>query len=322
MAKKAVNHPPTPVVESATAPAVVEVDCEALKAKWKLNVDTYAAHEEPKSWTNQSHHILQKTAVEDYISWGEGLCVLLGNGTSGTPHQATTARQNERMRNKKTGTGTQPATNVGGLKDLSQGDLTESFKKMGVPDEEAAQLAKCLVDEADEHMREKAKRNKGKNVTDSSPVDPPGGCFPAGTIVWLDAKNRRRIGKITTSHEIGGLDRTRPVVRRDWCRSELVTLHLASGARDAISLAPFHRVRDADGRYRRANSLRPGMAVQTNDGPVTLVRVDRDPTRHLIHSIGVGVAFECRVGRSGVWVALPDTGVRVIAVERAIRFKP
>ena len=42
MPKKPVNHPPAPVSEGATGPAVVQDPCEELKQKYGLNVNTYS----------------------------------------------------------------------------------------------------------------------------------------------------------------------------------------------------------------------------------------------------------------------------------------
>jgi hypothetical protein len=318
MAKKAVNHPPTPAVESPTDPGS-GVDCEALKVKYGIDVNTYSKHKKVKSKKNNSHHILQNATVEEYISKGEGLCVLLGNAHSGTPHQITTARQNERRDNKKNGTpGAMPATNVGELKDLSKGDLTESFKKQGIPEPDASDLADCLVKEAEKQMKKAAKRDEDTDVDDDSSVEETGGCFPARTLIWLDHHVRRHITGVTSSDSIAGLARTRPVVRRDWCMSRLIRLQLRH---DVIALAPFHRVLTADGRYRRADALRAGMAVRTDTGTDTIVRVQRHLTPRRIHSVGVGEAFECRIGRSGVWVELPNTGVPVTRTVRLVRFR-
>jgi hypothetical protein len=318
MPKKPVNHPPTPAVESPTDPGT-GVDCEALKAKYGLNVDTYAEHEEPKSAENQSHHILQNACVEDYISKAEGLCVLLANSHSGTPHQVTTARQNERRDNKRGSRGgTQPATNVAGLKDLSQGDLTASFKAANIPDPDAGDLAKCLVDEAEAHMKKAAKRDKGKDVKPTSPVTQTGGCFSAGTPVWLNVHSRREISTVAVDDVVEGSGGPRRVVRRDWCRSELVRLQLAGGG---VALAPFHRVLTPDGRYRRADVLRAGMLVQTDGGPEAVINVARDPRPHRIYSFAVGEPFDCRVGRAGLWVEVPDTGAPVTRIVRLTRFR-
>jgi hypothetical protein len=319
VAKKAVNHPPAPVVESLTDPETGEVDCEKLKEHYKLNVDTYKDHEEVKSRSNQSHHILQDATVVDYIDKAKGLCVLLGNSHSGTPHQVTTRRQNERRDNKKYGrAGTKPAKTFGDLKELSKGDLEESFKKKKIPDEDAKALAECLVAEAEEEAKMAAKLDKKKNLNNKSPVKQTGGCLVGHASIWLADGTRKRVVDLTMDDVIEGLGRARAMVRRDWCRSDLVTVSTTYGA---VSLAPFHRVRMGDERYRRADAIRPGMTVRTRRGTETVTRVRHVPRPRRIVSVGVGDAFECQVGRAGLWVELPNTGVRVAQTVRLRRYR-
>lgn len=316
---KVVNHVTTPAVESPTDPGTVEDECEALKKKYKLDVACHDDQEEAKSVDNQSHHILQDATVGDYISRGEGLCVLLADSHGGTPHRVTTSRQNKRMNNKKKPGGPKPATNFGELKKLSAEDLTESFKKMGAEDEEAKKLADCLVAEAEKELKKAAKRDKDLDVTDSSPVQLPNGCFPAAMQVWLDGRTRRRITKIDAVVAIEGRRETRRVVRRDWCVSPVVRLRVNASE---VQLSPFHRVMTAFSGYRRADELNPGTMLLTHTGPAELIAVERDPRPRRIHSIGVGEDFECRIGRAGLWVELPNTGVEVSGTVHLGLFRP
>jgi hypothetical protein len=317
MPKKPVNHPPAPVSEGATGPAVVQDPCEELKQKYGLNVNTYSRHKGVKTRTNQSHHVLQDATVSDYISKGMGLCVLLANSKSGTPHQVTTAEQNKRRDNKKyKKAGAKPAKTFGQLKKLSAADLEKSFKKAGIPDEDAKTLAECLVAEAEKQINKQRERDGEEPMKDSDEVKPTGGCFPARTLVWLDQERTKPVRRILHGEAIDGRHGVGRVIRRDWCRSELVHLHVASGV---VAMAPFHRVLTADLEFRRVDELRPGMEVATHWGPAPVHRIELDTREQRIYGLGLEAQGTCRLGGVGLWVELTHAGA---AVTKTIRSLP
>lgn len=315
------NHAPTPAVEAPTDPALAQETCEQIKARYGIETGTHKANECRKSVSYQSHHILQGAATNNLINYDSAMCVLLANSHSGTAHQITTARQNQRRDNKKHGRGgTQPATNFGDLKKLARDDLVESLTKgKGIPQEDAEKLADCLVAEAEKKIKKDAKTEKNIDVTDSTPVLPIGGCFAPGTLLWMHAGHCLRADQVACGDMLFAQGRALAVARVDHCVQDLVCLQVAGGM---VSLAPFHRVLTVEAGPRRADQLRVGELLQTDQGAARLEGVQHDPRPQRVIGIGMAQPFQCRIGSMGLWVDLPDTGAAVSRVVQLAAYAP
>jgi hypothetical protein len=311
MTAGAVNHPPAPVAEGANPAVPADETCEQIKARYGIETGSHADNAEKKSVSYQSHHILQGAATNDLVDYGKAICVLLANSHSGTAHQITTGRQNKRRDSKAS------AKNMGELKKLSRDDLVESLTKgKGIPQKDAEKLADCLVEEAEDKVKESAKKNKGIDVDDKTPVIRIGACLPAETLVWLNAQEKLCAGEIRATQQIEGRDGCMAVARIDTCYNDILFIRIDGSA---IGLAPFHRVRSAEGSLLRADELRPGELLDTHFGPKPVEGIERDPAVRPLLALGVGAAFECRIGPVGLWVELANTGV---AVSRRVELAP
>jgi len=298
-----VGHAPTPAQETAD-PAIPENEtCEEIKARYGIETGTHTENKPKKSVSYQSHHVLQGAATNSLIDYGKAICVLLANSFKDTAHQITTGRQNQRRDNKTS------AKNFGELKKLSKEDLVESLTKgKNIPKADAEKLADCLVAEAEDEIKKSAKKNKDLDVDDSTPVDRIGTCFPAETLVWVSSHRKLKAGKVRSTQNVEGREKRLSVVRVDVCHNDILRIWI-DGCE--VAVAPFHRVRAADGRLVRADQLRQGEVVDTHYGPKPVRQIERDPVVHTLLALGVGEAFECRIGAIGLWAELPDTGVPV-----------
>jgi len=128
MALTPVNNPPAPVQEQVN-PAIPGVgDCATIKEEFGIETGTYSSHNGSTGGGGESHHVLQDAAAKGIISRGPALCVLLAGGAAGTEHQTVSNRQNDRMYNKKRGSGAVPASDFGGLKAQSKADLSAGLE--------------------------------------------------------------------------------------------------------------------------------------------------------------------------------------------------
>jgi hypothetical protein len=328
---------PSNALESANPPAIQDETCEQIKARFGIKTDTHDNNEDEKSVDNQSHHVAQDAATDSHIPRGEAIAVLLSNSHRNTEHGVITKRQNARMNNKKNilagktpksksrySLTAVPAKNWGELKALSKEDLVEGLtgrrkdKNNGKPmtKDEAEKIADCLAAEAEEAI----KKNKApKPVNDDMPVDPPGECFSADTLIWLTDTNHIPAANI----RLGDLVETdfglEEVIRTDQCASDLVVLDFGEWS---ISAAPFHRIHLANGGVRRADELRPGWFLECAIGPVEVLSVLRDACMQPVYSFGFRFSSACRIGKYGLWVEIPYRGLPVSRCETIRSYRP
>jgi hypothetical protein len=313
------NHPTAPVIEGANAPGFGEETCDQIKARFGIETGTHdentSGETKKNSSEDQSHHILQNAAIQDFIERGAAIAVMLKNSHSDTEHGDTTRRQNERRDNKKLGRGgTQPASNFGELKKLSREDLVASLKgrRNNMSNDDAKKLADCLVAEAEKAAKESAE-TQGKELNDNTPVQQTGGCFAKETIIWLNKVMRVAVHDLQPGQVIDTSLGYLPITRMDWCRNDLVELHLENYK---VTITPFHRVRLAWGGYLRADEIRPGYLVDTDLGPMPITAVQWNNCKQVVYNIGFSQRVDCRIGEFGLWVEVPDSGVPVSHSEK------
>jgi hypothetical protein len=320
-----VNHPPIPVLESASPAIVQDEDCEAIKARFGIESDTHDGNSSKKSRSYQSHHVLQDHASQDLIGRGDALAVLLGDSHRATEHGDITKRQNNRRDNKRHGRGgTQPASTFGDLKKQAKEDLVaglEGKRKDKNTDkpmtkEEAEKVADCLIAEAEEAIQDEMDENDMGELTDDTPVQQPGGCVAAGTEVWLAGDRRASAEAVREGLFLETPAGPLEVVRTDRCVHNLVEIEIDDWR---VAIASYHRVRLCRGDYARADALRVGEQVETANGPSIVRSVRTDSTRAAVYSFGFGRKAICRIGRGGLWIEAPHTGVRV---SRRMRLTP
>lgn len=319
-----VNHAPTPVMEGVSPSVPGPMSCEQLKVDFNIETGCHKENREgstkKNSSTYQSHHILQDAATNGIVSRDAALAVMLADSCRDTEHQRITARQNERRDNKKFGRGgSMPGSTFGEVKKQSKEDISAALagkrkNKEGreMTKEEADFVADCLVVEAEKEAKRQAKKD-GKKLDDNTPVERPGGCFTAGTLVWLDDQRRTPVEALPRGARLETSAGSFAVVRVDQCHHDVVTIVLGGGE---LSLASFHRVVGERGALVRAGSLRVGDVVQTHEGPRMIEAVRRSAALVPVHSFGLGPAARCRIGEVGVWVEVPASGPPVVRSER------
>jgi Domain of unknown function (DUF4150) len=303
---------------SATSPT--DDECKKVKSDFKLVTGTHKENESVKDVANQSHHVLQDEALKNRgVPSNDGFAVLLADSHSGTEHRVITNLQNARRDNKRFGRGgAMPATTFGELKKLARADLVaglagkrQNAEGRAMTQKEAETAADCLVKEAEDTSKKAAKRN-GKTLNDNSPVDQPGGCFVAGTLVHLASGGVRRVEALRRGDRLLGAGGERDVVRLDTCRHRVVELSIGG---DRLTLAMYHRLVAADGFWVRAAALRPGDRVATRDGlrSIDAVRVLEAPGA--IYRVGVDGSGVCFVGRAAVLAEVTSAGPAIVRCE-------
>jgi hypothetical protein len=312
------------VVQGSGAPAVTQEDpCEAIKAKFGIDVAAYKDHKGKKSVDYQSHHILQDAQIKDFIPKADGIAVLLTDSHSGTEHGTIThERQNDRMNNKGGPGG--PAGTFGALKEEAKADLVAAFEGKrkdanGKPmtKAEAELAADCLVKDAEKKAKKSAAA-KGKELNDSTKVAPPGGCFAAGTLVQLASGELRKVEDLRVGDRLRGRDGALDLVRIDSCRHELVEISVGAST---FTLASFHRFFMADGRLVAARALRVGDSVATLHGPRRLDSVRHLPSYTAIYRLGSAQRSACVLGELGMLVEIGNNGPRVARTEIVSAFQ-
>ncbi len=323
-----VNNPPAPVQEQV-APAggtPPEDPCEALADEFDLETGSHSANtsgsDKLSSTSYQSHHVLQDAATDSLIPRGDALAVMLFDSHRGTEHGTITKLQNARKAAKGGGSGTVPAVTFGELKKQARADLVAGLegkrksKITGKPmtKAQAEQAADCLVADAEKKVKDKAKKD-GKRITDSTPVKQPGGCFPAGTLVWLAGAGPKPVEAIVPGDWIQTNDGTIEILRVDGCRHDLVEIHLEC---ETITLASFHRVLTHDGEVLRADGCRAGMHLSTASGVRAILAVRHLPGRHGVVRLGLRRSSVCRVGAVGLHTIIPEAGPAVGRTEQVV----
>lgn len=318
-----VNHAPTPVMEGVSPGIAAPLDCAKLKADFNIETGSHKENKEgptkKNSPTYQSHHILQDAATNGIVSRDAALAVMLGDSCRDTEHQRVTSRQNERRDNKKYARGgATPGSTFGEVKKQSKADLSTALagKRKNAEGREMTKaeadfLADCLVADAEKEAKRQAKKD-GKKLNDDTPVERPGGCFVAGTLVWLDAHHKVPVEALLRGARLETSAGTLAVVRIDPCHHDVVTIVLDG---HEVSLASFHRVVGERGVLARAGSLRVGDVVQTHEGARMIEAVRRSAGLVPVHGFGLGPAARCRIGEVGVWVEVSASGPPVARYE-------
>jgi hypothetical protein len=303
------NHPPVPVQEQVNPSIPSEKRCSNLKQKFGIETGTHKENTSGKTKKSsrgyQSHHPLQDAATDSLIERGEAIAVMLKDSRRGTEHGIITKRQNQRMKNKKTGAGAAPATTFGDLKAQSRADIVAGLegkraKEGGKPitKKEAKDLANCLVNEAEKAVKKKAKDDK-KALNDKTKVQQPDGCFGAGTLVWLANGRAQTIETLGIGDAIETRLGARRVVRIDTCRHDSLVLTVEGSP---ITVSTAHRLCMADGTVRRVRECNVDDTVATAFGP------------RAIQAIGPVVE------KQPVWALATNEGPRVIRTERVGEF--
>jgi hypothetical protein len=314
------NHPTVPALEGVKPASISGVDCEALKAEFDIETGSHKENTSGSTKLNsndyQSHHIVQDAQTNSIIDRGLASAVMLYNSHSGTEHGTITSRQNERMRNKASGASPGPAGTFGELKEQAKGDLMagleERRKEKRKSKKKLEQLADCLIAEAEKKVKNAYKKKNGRNMTNATPVDPPGECLAAETSVWIDGNIIVAAEKIVPGMLIETLTGPMKVIRTDKCNSSLIEIELLG---NNISLAPFHRVLTNYGYYLRADGLRTGHEVKTESGKATITKVNKSNKNVTVYNFGVGRESACKIGTVGLYVEIEDTGPPVIRKE-------
>ncbi len=123
-----------------------------------------------------------------------------------------------------------PATTYGELKKEAKADLVAGLEgkrkdKNGKPmtKKQAEEAADCLVKEADKQAKKQA-RAQGKKLNNNTKLPPPGGCFPAGTLVRLASGERIPVERLVIGDRLHTIDGALMVTRIDPCRHYLIEL--------------------------------------------------------------------------------------------------
>ena len=299
------NHPPAPVLESVN-PGTGGDKCEQLKAEFGIETRKHRKGA-PKSSGMESHHVFQDAAMGD-VSTYSGWAVLLGGAPNGE-HDIVNAEQIATNCPSGSAGGAGPST-FGALKAASEAHLTKGLTGANrngktISPQQAAELAKCLVEEAERETK-KYMEKKGKDLNDDTPVDPVAGCLAPHTLVWMsdfvqvpveDLQPGMRLEGHTTEHTIARVGR---------CFGPVVEIDLGN---DRISLAPYHRVRLENEAYIRAGWLQPGHRLKTASGSARVESVHVEHrSQHLYRFVFVQRGA-CRIGRSGLWIEVAGGAV-------------
>jgi hypothetical protein len=322
------NNPPGPALEGLSPVLRTDTECKAIKKKYNVIIGKHTDNNKnpKKPKTQQSHHIFQNASMTNsvgtkIVTFGQAGAVVLRGGSHrpGSEHAIANDRQNARSRK---GTKNKTPT-MGDIRKAAKGDLVAAFrhgnpgrKKAGDSkkkfNKEMEILADCLIMEA-EKAKEKNRKRDGKRpykLTDDARTRPPKGCFASGTLVWLN-----RFASINVEFLIEGdkieTDAGQKIISHvKGCISYLIELDLGD---ESISLAPFHRVRLANGRYRCSDALRRGHVVDTSHGPKAIIGVKQTNESFPIYSFSLKERAACRIGSSGLWVETTETGYTISA---------
>ena len=322
------NNPPGPALEGLSPVVRTDTECKAIKKKYNIisgkHTDNNKNPKKPK--TQQSHHTFQNASMTNsvgtkIVTFGQAGAVVLRGGSHrpGSEHAIANDRQNARSRK---GTKNKAPT-MGDIRKAAKGDLVAAFrhgspgrKKAGDSkkkfNEEMEILADCLIMES-EKMKEKNRKRDGKRpykLSDDARTRPPRGCFVSGPIVWLNGVERATVESLREGDKIETGAEQKVIACVKDCISYLIELDLGD---ERISVAPFHRVRLANEHYRCSDALRRGHVVDTSRGPKTIIEVKQTIETFPIYSFSLVERAACRIGSTGLWVEIPETGYTISA---------
>lgn len=323
MAGPPVNNPPAPVLESVSPAIQTQADCAAIKAKYDVISGKHTENNSNpnKAANDQSHHVFQDAAMRNsvgtkIVTYGQAGAVVLSGGSHapGSEHAIANGHQNARSRKATKN----PRPTMGDIRKAAKADIAAALqhgnpsrKKSGDSkkkfNKDMEILADCLVMEAEEkkEANRKARGKRPYKLSDDARTRPPRGCFALGSLIWLTEVVRNTVESLREGMKIE-LDAGEKVIARvNDCRSYLVEIDLSV---DSVSIAPFHRLRLADGRYRCADTLRRGHMLATAYGPKAIIGLKQTTEVFPIHSFSLVETAACRIGASGLWAEIPGIG--------------
>ncbi len=337
------NHAPLPVLEEISPALPVDPgECATLKVRYGIETDQHKnniGHAKkkklkegrmkfskrktsgrttkkgkpiPESSFYQSHHVHQDFAMDGLIRRGTALAVMLYDNLGNSEHGRITSIQNERARNKGMGPCVGPARNYGQLRACSRWDTEQGLradrKRTGMTAQDAKKLATCIEEEAHQSNSEAYQNQKHEPLTDTTPVS-GAGCFPAETLIWL-LDGPCPAGKVTRGDIAMTPHGPQPIIRLDKCTSEFDLLVFSKWS---VRIAPFHRVRLANGMLKRVSALSTGSAVATANGSELLKDIRRGTRSAPMYSFGLSAHGLVFAGAGQLVVDLPPLGPRQTA---------